>query len=148
MISIILYVYNLPVESFMNLPLETRVNPFDILFSQRSINTHFRNGTSVEYIIDELVNGTLIPDDIEKIRACYVNNQLHSLDNRRLHCYREAIRRGANYTTIPIRIISINDSRNNIEWKMDNAKFYTLVQHKKWNDIIIDSNSYPGNYEI
>ena len=57
------------------------INPLDILFSQRNINSKFRDYGNVYETIDGLIKGEIRPDEIPKIRCCYINNKLHSLDN-------------------------------------------------------------------
>lgn len=143
----IIYIYNKEMD-LRDYPFEMDVSPFDISFSQRIANSYFKNGVRVESTIEELVNG-LQPSEIKKIRCCYVNSNLHSLDNRRLHCFQEAIKRGANFTTIPVQVISMDDRKNNIKWKMEESRYWKrcLIQNTDWTKLhYIGSNAHPGVY--
>ena len=67
----------------------------------------------------------------------YVNNKLHTLDNRRLYCFQEAIKCDAKFNKIPI--ILVKNENTNITWKMNNSKYYKngkLIQHKDWTKIV------------
>lgn len=129
--------------------IETYIDPFKLLFSQRNINIHFKNGNFIENVIYDLVNNIITPNDIPKIKVCIVNNRLHTLDNRRLYCFQEAIKRGAKFNRIPI--ILIKKENCNINWKMINSKYYDangkLVQHTDWTKIYhVSKYSVNGTY--
>src|SRR5581483_1337227 len=52
--------------------------------------------------IDQLVSKEILPKHIERIRVCILNDgKMHSLDNRRLYAFKEAIRRGCRFRTVP-----------------------------------------------
>jgi hypothetical protein len=46
------------------------IDPFKLNFSQCMINTKFKNGDSVEKLIEKLVEGVVNLDDIPIIKAC------------------------------------------------------------------------------
>jgi hypothetical protein len=143
---ILYYIYNLiPSENLY--PLEGNIDPFLLLFSQRYISSIFRNGDKIEDLIFKLINNEISPDDIEKIRVCIVNGKLHTLDNRRLYCFREAINRGANFKFIPIIVIDNNNRSNNIDWKMKGSKCTKVIQHTDWKNIEVRDYVYNGYYE-
>ena len=88
------------------------LDPFQILFTQAQINSYFSgdDGFTVEDTINDLISGSLKVKDLPTIRVCLnKNDQYISADNRRLFCYREAIRRGANFTLVPVRIVRESD---------------------------------------
>ena len=67
-----------------------QVDPSDIKFAQDSISQNFRDGSSVDDLISGLKNGTIDPNSIPPIRVFEVDNQLVTLDNRRLYAYQKA----------------------------------------------------------
>jgi flagellar basal body-associated protein FliL len=125
--------------------VEMEIDPFKLLFSQATVNTQFQNGILVKDTIDNLVKGEVTPNEIEKIRVCIIDNKLHTLDNRRLYCFQEAIRKGAEFRKIPITIVRKGGYyENNIEWKMKGSKL--IVNNNDWTKVIITSSSRPGYY--
>jgi len=76
----------------------------------------------IETTIEELISGVK-PNMINRIRVCIIDDKIHSLDNRRLHCFQEAIRREAEFKTIPVTFVRKDGyHEENVGWKMDNAK--------------------------
>jgi hypothetical protein len=120
-----------------------KIDPFKILFSQASISTKFQNGTLIETTIENLVNGNIKPDFINNIRVCVVKDRLHTLDNRRLYCFQEAIRRGAEFKEISINLVRKEGYYDeNVEWKMTGAKF--IVKKNDWTNVIVSPSSRNG----
>ncbi|CAG8826604.1 4511_t:CDS:2, partial [Racocetra persica] len=82
----------------------TMMNPFEILFSQSTINSSFRNGGNIEETINDLVNGDVKVEDFPYIQVCIIDDLIFSSDNRRLYMFQEAIRRGLKVDKIPVRV--------------------------------------------
>jgi hypothetical protein len=65
-------------------------DPNKIRFSQDSIKNTFRDGRSIQDLVDGLKSGHIKPEDVPAIRVVERNGQLVSIDNRRLAAFREA----------------------------------------------------------
>jgi hypothetical protein len=125
--------------------IKMEIDPFKLLFSQATVNTKFQNGILIKDTIDKLVTGEITPEIIEHIKVCILENRLHTLDNRRLHCFQEAVRRGAKFKTIPITIVMKNGYyESNIEWKMKGSKI--VIKNNDWVKVMVTSLSAPGYY--
>jgi RHS repeat-associated protein len=61
-----------------------------IRFTQDSISSSFRDGSTVDDLISGLRNGTIDPSTIPSIRIFEVDGQLFTLDNRRLYAFQQA----------------------------------------------------------
>ncbi|RGB36894.1 hypothetical protein C1646_696238 [Rhizophagus diaphanus] len=82
--------------------MEIEIDPREVLYSQDSIRPRFKDDDRhVEETIRQLVKGKISPRHIERIRVCTLNGRMHSLDNRRLYVFKEAINRGGNFETVP-----------------------------------------------
>ncbi|RIA87130.1 hypothetical protein C1645_828233 [Glomus cerebriforme] len=118
------------------------VDPLTVLYSQCCIKPKFKNGKLVEETIMKLVNGEITPRDIETITVYTLpNGKTHSLDNRRLYAFKQAIMRGSNFrTVIVIRSSTANDLQK-LEKKMKNppSRDWSVVEVK--NDCKPISNS-------
>ena len=115
--------------------IEMDIDPFKLLFSQTSISSRFENGT-LNMLIDNLVDGHMGPNNVSTINVCIINDQFHSLDNRRLYCFQEAIRRGAVFKKIPIRLVKRDGYRENeIEFKMGVSKWF--IKNNDWSKVVI-----------
>lgn len=77
------------------------MRPQDIRFSQDSISSTFRNGTTLTDTISDLLNGSLEPTDFPVISVFWddIEEAYFSLDNRRLYCFKEAC------SFIPVKIV-------------------------------------------
>ncbi|CAG8837160.1 7021_t:CDS:1, partial [Racocetra persica] len=95
------------------------INPFEILFSQSTINSSFRNGGDIEKTIIELVNGSIRIEDFPHIQVCIIDDMIFSSNNRRLYIFQEAIRRGLKVDKIPVRVRRSTDL--NIKWKLEGS---------------------------
>ncbi|GBB97812.1 hypothetical protein RclHR1_03080001 [Rhizophagus clarus] len=80
--------------------MEFEVDPRNVLYSQDSIRSRFRNDELIEDTIKKLVSGEISPGQIRCIRICILNGKMHSLDNRRLYAFKEAIERGSRFRTV------------------------------------------------
>jgi filamentous hemagglutinin len=69
-----------------------------IRFTQDSIKSTFKDGRSVQGLIDDLKAGRVTGDDVPPIRVFERNGELYSLDNRRLYAFQEV---GVPIRTIP-----------------------------------------------
>ncbi|UZO24578.1 uncharacterized protein OCT59_016874 [Rhizophagus irregularis] len=82
--------------------MEIEIDPREVFYSQDSIRPRFKDDNRhVEDTIRQLVKGKISPRHIERIRVCTLNGRMHSLDNRRLYVFKEAINRGGNFETVP-----------------------------------------------
>ncbi|CAG8815659.1 17853_t:CDS:1 [Cetraspora pellucida] len=118
----------------------TKINPFEIMFSQRQINNIFQMGNDIENTIKDLVNGKIKVEDFPIIQVCIINDIFFSSDNRRLYTFQEAIRRGLNINKIPVKIRQVTDL--NIKWKIEGL--YKIVHHNDFKNIIISPFAKNG----
>ncbi|GBB97814.1 hypothetical protein RclHR1_03080003 [Rhizophagus clarus] len=82
--------------------MEIEIDPLNVFYSQDSIRPRFKdNNRHVEETIKQLVKGKITPRHIERIRICFHNGRMHSLDNRRLYVFKQAVKRGGNFKTVP-----------------------------------------------
>ena len=66
------------------------LDPQSIRFSQASIKATFRDGTSIDDLVEELQSGRLHPHNVPAIRVFERDGKLFTLDNRRLEAFRRA----------------------------------------------------------
>jgi RHS repeat-associated protein len=66
------------------------IDPATVRFSQDSISPNFKNGGSINSVIEELKAGKLKPSDFPPIRLVEKDGNLFTLDNRRLEVFRRA----------------------------------------------------------
>ncbi|MBL6991738.1 MAG: hypothetical protein ISR65_18295 [Bacteriovoracaceae bacterium] len=83
---------------------EVYINPNTIRFTQNSINSAFKNGNTLESMVDDLKNKTITPQNIPPIRIFTRNGVAFTLDNRRLQALRDA---SLNIRTVPATIQEI-----------------------------------------
>jgi hypothetical protein len=62
----------------------------DIRFTQDSISATFKDGSSVDDLINGLKSGKISPNDVPAIRIFEKDGVIYSLDNRRLYAFKEA----------------------------------------------------------
>lgn len=127
---------------FLEIKAFVEVDPRQILYSQCCIKPNFspnKKGVEdkrVEGTITSLVNGGTLPTEIPPIRVWTCSNgKKHSLDNRRLYAFKEAIKRGAAIDTVTVE--DANKRKNlkkELEWKMKN------YPSKDWSTIEIKEN--------
>ncbi|PKK67945.1 hypothetical protein RhiirC2_867549 [Rhizophagus irregularis] len=127
---------------FLELTSFVEVDPRQILYSQCCIKPNFtpkkkgEEGRRVEDTITSLVNGRTSPKEIKPIRVWTCSNgKKHSLDNRRLYAFKEAIKLGAAIDTVTVE--DANKRKNllkELKWKM---KHYPS---KDWSTIEIKEN--------
>ncbi|CAG8807004.1 10972_t:CDS:2, partial [Racocetra persica] len=118
----------------------TTINLFEILFSQSTINSSFRNGEDIEETIIKLVNSSIRIEDFPHVQVCIIDDMIFSSDNRRLYVFQEAIRRGLKVDKIPVRIRRTADL--NIKWKLEGS--YKIVRNDNFKDIIISQYARNG----
>jgi hypothetical protein len=81
------------------------------------------------------VNGRLSPERIQTIRVCTLpSGKMHSLDNRRLYAFKEAIKRGCTFKTVPV--IRSKDL-NSLKWKMKHSP------SEDWSVVAIKTDCKP-----
>lgn len=68
----------------------TQPKSSEIRFSQNSISSRFKNGSSVDDMITGLRSGTIDPNDVPAIRIFEKDGVLYTLDNRRLYAFQQA----------------------------------------------------------
>lgn len=66
------------------------LDPKTIRFTQDSIKSEFKNGQSVDELINALVSGKVKASDLPPIRIFEKDGKLYSLDNRRLYAFQQA----------------------------------------------------------
>ncbi|CAG8799509.1 21891_t:CDS:2 [Cetraspora pellucida] len=116
------------------------IDPFQICYSQRQINNTFQIGNDIENTINDLVNNKIKIENFPIIQICIIDDIFYSSDNRRLYCFKEAIRRGLNIKKIPVNIKRISDL--NINWKMKGN--YKIVKHNDYRNIIVSPFAKNG----
>jgi hypothetical protein len=148
--ELVFFLENIFLNQEENIMFE--MDPFYILFSQRTIKNVFGNGGSLELLIDDLVDGLITPDQIEPIRICVIDDYIFSADNRRLYAYQEAIKKGASFSKIPVTLVDRDDPYTFIYDKLENAKYienglekynrdFTKIHEVTW-------KSHPGYYDV
>ncbi len=65
-------------------------DPWSIRFSQDSIKGTFKDGKSIQDVIDDLRAGHLSADDLPPLRIFEREGKLFTLDNRRLYAFQLA----------------------------------------------------------
>jgi hypothetical protein len=78
------------VVSFRNLPTRGFIDPKAVRFSQSSVSSNFRDGTSVEDLVRRLRNNEIEPSSIPPIRIVEKDGLIYTLDNRRLKAFQDA----------------------------------------------------------
>jgi hypothetical protein len=100
------------------------LNPRNIRFTQDSIAARFKNGDSVDDLIEKLKAGTITANDMPPIRVFEKNGQLYSLDNRRLYAFQQA--------NVPIRTIpATTDEIANESWKLTTINDGTSIRVRR-----------------
>jgi|GEM_PF-1146861 len=66
------------------------LDPSTIRFTQDSIKSTFKDGRSLQGLIDDLKAGRITADDLPAIRVFERDGKIYSLDNRRLKAFQEA----------------------------------------------------------
>ena len=84
----------------------------DIRFTQDSISATFKDGSSVDDLINGLKSGKISPNDVPAIRIFEKDGVIYSLDNRRLYAFKEAGIDNINYVWATPKEIA------NEAWKM------------------------------
>ena len=92
--------------------------PNAIRFTQASITDTFKDGRSVQKMIDGLVDGSIDPASVPAIRVFKQDGKLYSLDNRRLHAFQEAAKKNPDLQ-IPTREVDPAMYKREIGKKMN-----------------------------
>ena len=116
------------------------LDPFEINFSQASINNVFQMGNDIENTIEDLVDKKIKIEDFPYIRVCQIDDMWYSSDNRRLYCFQESIRRGLEVKKIPVQVRRASDL--NIKWKIKGA--YRIVKVKNFKNIVVSPHATNG----
>ncbi|CAB4374231.1 unnamed protein product [Rhizophagus irregularis] len=112
-----------------------QVDPRQLLYSQCCVKPFFKDGKTVENTITGLVNGTLSPENIPIMRVCILpDGTMHSLDNRRLYAFKEAINRGSTFRTVTVERSS---NLNSLKWKMNNSS------SENWSQVVVKFDCRP-----
>ena len=80
------------------------IDPFEVRFSQKSVNRRFRDGRTIEELADGLRTGRVRSEDVLPIRLVQRGSHLFTLDNRRLEAFRRAARDVAYRMATPAEI--------------------------------------------
>jgi len=114
------------------------VDPHQVLYSQCCIKPTFKDGKLVESTIKKLVNGKLSPKGIKTIRVCTLpSGKMHSLDNRRLYVFKEAIKRGCTFRTVPVIRSKKSNDLHSLKWKMSHSP------SEDWSVVTIKTDCRP-----
>eukprot|EP00928_Gymnodinium_smaydae_P064090 TRINITY_DN47505_c0_g1_i1.p1 TRINITY_DN47505_c0_g1~~TRINITY_DN47505_c0_g1_i1.p1 ORF type:complete len:927 (-),score=61.96 TRINITY_DN47505_c0_g1_i1:85-2802(-) len=68
-------------------PHTIEIHPLRIYFTQDSISDHFQDGGSISDLVLSLCTGSIEAQDVGRIRVCWNDGRLYSLDNRRLAAF-------------------------------------------------------------
>jgi|GEM_PF-6662361 len=77
-------------KGFDNMPEEGFVNPHRIRTMQDNIKADFRDGRSIEQMVNEIKSGKLKPEDVEPVRVAVIDGNVFTIDHRRLVAHRLA----------------------------------------------------------
>ena len=66
------------------------IDPWNVRFSQDSIKPSFRDGETLDALVEGLRSGSIRSDTIPPIRLVDIDGVFYSLDNRRLEAFRRA----------------------------------------------------------
>jgi hypothetical protein len=66
------------------------MDPSSVRFSQSSIRSHFRDGSTIDDLADGLRSGRVRPEEVPPLRLVERGGQFFTLDNRRLEAFRRA----------------------------------------------------------
>ncbi|WVT77624.1 hypothetical protein QM996_24650 (plasmid) [Sinorhizobium chiapasense] len=69
---------------------EFYIDPHTVRFSQDSIKATFKEGGSIDDLVQSLKSGAVEPKDIPAVRLVEKDGVLYSLDNRRVEAFRRA----------------------------------------------------------
>jgi filamentous hemagglutinin len=95
-------------------------NPADIRFTQSSVSSTFKDGTTLQATIDGLKSGKILPEDLPPIRVFEKDGLVYSLDNRRLLAASEA--------GVPVKIVPATPAEIAKEgWKMTTPNKGTII---------------------
>ncbi|CAG8820518.1 24251_t:CDS:2, partial [Dentiscutata erythropus] len=88
----------------------------------------------------DLLDGKVRMEDFPLINVCLIEDVFYSLDNRRLYCFKKAIKRGLGVNRIPVRIRRVSDI--NIVWKMEGA--YQVVRNTNFKEVVVSPSLRNG----
>ncbi|CAG8754701.1 5860_t:CDS:2, partial [Dentiscutata erythropus] len=97
-------------------------------------------GNYLENTIQDLVDSKVRIEDFPLITICLMEDVFYSSDNRRLYCFKKAIKRGLDVDRIPVRIRRVSDI--NIGWKMEGA--YRVVWNTNFKEVVVSPLSRNG----
>ena len=80
----------LKAEEFAKLPNSGKIDPSKIRYSQNSIKSEFKNGSSIDDLAKQLKEGKIDPSKVDPIRIVEKDGKIFSLDNRRLKAFQDA----------------------------------------------------------
>ncbi len=99
-----------------NIPNNGILDPKTIRFTQDSAKRYFKDGRSVEKLINDLKLGKVTAADVPPIKIFQSDGLTFSLDNRRLHAFQEA--------GVPIRVVAA--TAEEIAKAIRDSKFSTI----------------------
>jgi hypothetical protein len=92
------------------------IDPNEVRFTQDSVGSHFKSGHSIDETAAALADGSLDPNVLDPIRLVNRNENLYTLDNRRLVAFQKA------GIEVPYRMATRAEIRK--EWR---KKFTTVT---------------------
>lgn len=99
------------------------VEPHLIRYSQNTIGSTFKDGSTIEALAEDLRSGRIRPSDVSPIRIFERRGKLFTLDNRRLWAFRSA------GLAIPYRTATEQEIRSQA-WKFTTRTEGTSVRVK------------------
>ncbi len=98
-----------------------QIHADELLFSQRSISTRFRNGQSIWTLLNALFDGSLLPEShIFRLDAYVEDTRLvYTLDHRRLFVLNLKLYGFATNRTIMVHL-NLRTDVDNFRWKFSN----------------------------
>ena len=122
-------------------PNTTTMDVKDVFFTQSTIQSTFSNGTSLEETVDKIKNGDMSIDDLTTIRVVEVDGTYYSLDNRRLHVMKTALKgRREDNRQIKVQVVKLTDvdakhpdrtCRANITAKLEEQQKQAAVEKQR-----------------
>ncbi|CAG8823506.1 21773_t:CDS:2 [Gigaspora margarita] len=69
------------------------------------------DGYNIEETTKNLVSSKLNPKNLPIIRVCIINRGFFLADNKRLYCLKKAIKNGAKFNKVPVKIVRDTDEK-------------------------------------
>ncbi|KAF0370530.1 rhs repeat-associated core domain-containing protein [Gigaspora margarita] len=89
------------------------LDPLKINFTQTTISSWFKgyDRYNIEETTEDLVSGKLNPKNLPIIRVCIINREFFLAYNRRLYCLKKAVKNGAKFNKVLVKIVRETDEK-------------------------------------